>query len=323
MTQDSYQEPQQEMNHGERVHAGHPVPDEVRDYWRSSQEEDLAAWARHHKLTEQGRPTEEERRSIIELYEPAARNLGVDVEKLRERRHAIRERNIALSKETLEEEEAARAAKPDERVPLYLETPPPEREDITFWWARDSWTHVGEFRVFPRPDGVHYFGGITHHSGNLRNAHFEYRSFFALDAGRIPPTPTGRYLSAPHMELFGRIDGRDGDCDWVSGDIWSKCWMHRRQKLTQPTFGGVKVLGERLEVQNLFFLECVDRHASFFMPGRQNWPALVFNSGEALPNATIWAELHLFFHIQLEGTASIQLNPEVHVRGFQWPLLTG
>jgi hypothetical protein len=127
------------------------------------------------------------------------------------------------------------------------------------------------------------------------------------------------------MELFGRIDGYTGDCDITTGDIWSKCWMHRRQKITQPTFGGVKVLGERLEVQNLYFLECDDGPRSFFMPGRQNWPAIVFNRSELVDaTASIWAEMHLFFHIQLEGHgALISLNPHVIVRGFQWPLLTG
>jgi hypothetical protein len=320
MTQETYQE----MNYEEGVHAGHPVPDELLDAWRSAHEDDLAARARHYKLMERGRPTEEERKSKIEIYEPAARNLGIDVEKLRYLRNGIRERNIALSEESRAEEEAAQAAMPDVRAPLYLERPLPERADTSFWWARHEWGWPLDLNANLRSDGLHFWGTIFHHSGDLRNGSFEYRSFFELQPDRIPSTPTGRYLSAPHMELFGRIEGYTGDCDITTGDIWSKCWMHRRQKLFQPTFGGVKVLGERLEVQNLYFLECDDGYRPFTMPGRQNWPAIVFNRSELLYNLSIWAEMHLFFHFQLEGHgAHLKIAPDIIVRGFQWPLLTG
>src|SRR5215212_2777044 len=81
------------------VNPAHPVPEVVADGLRQLRNEELAALAQQDKVAQQARPTEEERRSITELYEPAAQALGIDLERLVQRHRDVGANELARIKE--------------------------------------------------------------------------------------------------------------------------------------------------------------------------------------------------------------------------------
>src|SRR5215212_4063756 len=115
------------------VNPAHPIPDEVDDGLRQFREGEHAALARQGKIAHAARPTEEERRFITELYEPAAQALGIDVEKVVQLHRELGENQLARIKEAAQGDLFQR---PPKRPPLDHEPPPPA--DHSFWWAQSE-----------------------------------------------------------------------------------------------------------------------------------------------------------------------------------------
>ena len=124
--------------------------------------------------------------------------------------------------------------------------------DANFWWARTEWHFPEEgFSAETKPSGLDFFAFASAGGGDLRIGSFGAVATFGLQPDRLPHSPSGRWRSAPHVELFGKLFGRTVDADIFTGDTWSKCRMIRRQTVLQRVFGGARVLNERIEPQKL------------------------------------------------------------------------
>jgi hypothetical protein len=170
---------------------------------------------------------------------------------------------------------------------------------------------------------LQFNGGINTHDGDLHIDSFGAVALFELQADRIPMSLSHRWLSTPYVELFGGLFGYTGDDDILTGDLWSKCWMHRDQQLYQFGFGPDGptqiILGQAHESETLIFEEDGDQSVHVGLRGYQWMPPVTF--GYIYPTRSIWARLEIRFDIQTEGAGSIlEINPNVLLRAFQWPL---
>ena len=302
------------------VNPAHPGTDELAEDLRSTREAELAILARQDEVTKLGRLSEEERISSTSGYEAIAQTLGVDVEDLRTRHHDVVTNKSARLIELLNSPFAQTFT---HLSPLNHEPGPPGPTDHSFWWAETEWAHPGDFTSDFRDDGLHFGAGISHHSGDLRIDRFGAWATFEVQPERIPHSSIGRWRSTPHVELFGGVRGYSGTEDIFTGDLWSKCWMYRRQRLFQrgigPTGPEPIVRGEREEWQTLIFEEDGGRAVRFDMPGFQWMPPIDF--GGVSTADSLFCELKISFEIQVEGAGTILwADPEVLLRTFQWPL---
>jgi hypothetical protein len=307
---------------GNIVHPGHPVPDEVAEGLRYIREEELAAQAQQDETAKLARPTEEEHRLIDEVYESVGQTLGLDVAKLRTRLEDIR----TSKTRRIRDRGVTQTPKAYKLVPLDYEPGAPERTDRSFWWAETEWEHPRpDFTADMRADGLHFTGGIFHHSRDPRHTRFWAQAKFELQADRIPPpTASDRWCSIPYVEIFGGVTGITGSEDPFTGELIANCWMHRRQRITNGFGFGPQgpvpiVLGEAGEWQPLILEQDNSRVVRVPMPGIVWMPPVRFSQ----PNraASLWAELRILFEIEVDGHGSdILADPEILIRTFQWPL---
>lgn len=215
--------------------------------------------------------------------------------------------------------------------------PPVPNGDGGFWWAStDAWGSGGIQVVF-LTDGLHFFDSIGYNGDPLVSFSAGAVAHFELHANRRPPSASGRYASAPIVELFGKIEGFTGYWHWLwaADDKWSKCWLNLRQTALQlvphdfgvPGYRSVLqpvVLAERKEVRNLIDEENEGRFKDAFLQGFTPMPPIEF--GLVNPNLSIWVQLEVRFDIQLEGWSHIKFSPEpnpmgsVLLRHFQWKI---
>ncbi|MGI8403623.1 MAG: hypothetical protein ACR2OE_02435 [Thermomicrobiales bacterium] len=279
-----------------------------------------AVLAREYRFAELARPTMEERavrRDLLIESHPEYRVSSDTPERLSSLRDQKFEHFASGVRATLSDHIDTAIKYPS----LILDPPAPI--DLTFWWARTDWSLPEHMWANSASDGLHFTGGPTHHDGDLFNTSFGATALFGLAKERIPPSATGRWISTPHVELFGGLLGYTGDDDIFTGDLWSKCWMHRRQTILQFQFGMggsvPVVVGNAEEHQVLIFEENAERSIHVNLPGFQLMPAVVignFNSAYDL-----WAQVEVRFDIQLEGAGTLLwADPEVLFRTFQWPL---
>ncbi|SDF46019.1 hypothetical protein SAMN04488542_11142 [Fontibacillus panacisegetis] len=201
----------------------------------------------------------------------------------------------------------------------------PVRQDPNFWWANANFILTPPFTGETQADGFHLKGNMTYSGGSLINRQFGVASRYELHSNRIPRPDRGPWRSAPHVEITGRVIGSTTAGDIFSGDQWNKCWMHRRQTLYQFVFAppgtdNRRIIGENREIQELIFLEGSSKYKDFVLPGFQNMPVVILNQNSIFPGLSVWAELEILFHVQLEGGSTLWLNPDVLIRMFQWPL---
>jgi hypothetical protein len=157
-------------------HPSHSVPDEVTVSIRKLREVELATQSRQDEISKLSRANGEERRLITEVRESAAESRGFNREML-QRLRDVRTKKFGRVKETLDHE--AVIARPFDLAPWDFELPQPEPTDPTFWWARTDWWHssrtprepddgsAANFSADSRGDGLHFFGGVTTHDGDL------------------------------------------------------------------------------------------------------------------------------------------------------------
>jgi hypothetical protein len=297
----------------------HPLPEEIVASLNRFEEENTSSYERQAQVLADSRPTADERQIRLRersnlngnghLEEPSALK-ALREEKFDRVRTAL-ERSLELDVHTLD------------HIPWEHLTPFDEPIDHSFWWAETRVIPSAHIRPEFRDDGLHFFGGPTHHSGSLFNTSYGALAFFAIDSNRIPHSSSGRWTSAPHIELFGGLDGYTGDSDIFTGDLWAKCWLHTRQTILQFGFGPTGpvpiILGEARNHQVLIFEENADRLVHVNLPGFKWMPGVSF--GGVNTASTIWSHLEIRFDIQLEGAGTLLwANPDVLIRTFQWPL---
>ena len=290
------------------VHPAHPVPEDIVEAFATLREQDLATVQREHDIAALTRPTAEERRLIAEsrgtnAHKPGLRELG--------RKYAKRLEGIEIDL-------------PIRPGPLFHFDPapaPPAPVDPSFWWARTDPFHPGFYRSEFRADGLHFIGKFTYDDGDLFGFSLGATAMFGIDWERLPHSPSGRWRSAPHVELFGGLLGWTGPYDLFDGDSWCKVWLHRRQTVFQWGFGPSgpvqQIRGQAGETQHVINEENAHRTYRHGLHGFHPMPAVEF--GNVFPGTT-WAQLDVRFDVQLEGNSFLWLDPDVLLRTFQWPV---
>lgn len=256
------------------------------------------------------------------MYSAVARSAGVDITELQTQILKSRANTSSRLREAVESD-LAPAGLPYELTPVDFAPSSTDRASHDFWLANSQWWHPGDadWRAEPREDGLHFTGHLTHDSGDLRFANFGSVSFFELQPERIPASGSGLWRSAPHVELFGGLVGQTINGGFFSGDQWSKCWLSLRQTILQFGFGPNPVaIGQALGGRNLMFLEGESLTAFPRFSGFEGMPVLDF--GNINGSLSLWAHLEVRFDIQVEGSGSlVWTDPDVLLRGFQWPLI--
>lgn len=313
-------------------HSNHAIPNDVSDGMRRLREVHFASLAQQEEISRLAGSSEDERRMIGELQASAARARGHNEDALRNlgdlrMRKSLRLRDALKRKVALKPPYALHDW--DFEVTL------PPAPDPSFWWAETSWSTTtrkpdepdedssSTLRADFRDDGLHFFGSVTTHDGDLYHDHFGFVALFELQPNRIPQSASNQWRSAPHVELFGRIIGHAGSEDLISGDQWAKCWMHRDQQIFQWGFGPdgpvPVVLGQAHEVETLIDREDSDAVDEVILPGFKWMPPVTFRNINRA--SSLWARLEVRFDIQTEGAgAFVWIDPQVVARTFQWPL---
>lgn len=289
------------------VHPAHPVPHDVAKALAALREQDQASVERELEVAKLARPTAEERQAMTELMgvsglKPGIRAIGS--------KHAdrIQDANLIAPIGSLG------------LIPIDIQPVAPEPTDPSFWWARTDWSHPDFYRAELRADGLHFTGRFTYDANPLFGFSFGATAAFEIQWERLPHSPSGRWRSAPHIELFGALLGWTGPYDVFEGDSWCKVWINRRQTLFQWTFGPsgpVQVIrGQAIESQHVINEENAHRAYRHVLPGFQRMPTVEF--GNIFPQS-VWAHLEVRVDVQLEGNSFLWLDPEVLLRTSQWP----
>ena len=217
--------------------------------------------------------------------------------------------------------------------------PPPPVTDGTFWWANTDYHWGRGIQASFLTDGLHFFGAAAYHADPLISFSVGAVAHFELHSRRRPPSSSGRYASAPIVELFGKVEGFTGYWHWLAAadDKWAKCWLHLRQTALQlvphdygaPGLHHVEqpvVIAERIERRTLIDEENNGSWVNSFLPGFLPMPPIEF--GLVDPNLSIWVQLEIRFDMQLEGWSHLAFSPEpnpmgsVLLRHPQWQIQT-
>ena len=311
-------------NEGSRKSIDHPsrrMSDDVAASFRKFSEQDDEELAHRQKLAELSRPTKEERRELSDIYQSIAQ---IDVEQSRKLQD-IDNRRVDRVREEVKERGAWLQKNLFNQPPGVLGNPEgpsiPPAVDHTFWWAHTEINSSSSFDENFQNDGAHFFGGAFEHDGDLMQQSFTFEALFELQPERIPESPSGRWLSTPHVELFGAFVWNTLRGPLDIPDTWAKVWMKRKQQIFQPGFGmdgpTTIVRGEAEEVQTLLFEEDSSRHGRVAMPGFQFMPpVLVTNVSRP---EILSARLRIEFDIQVE-LGSVDMDPHIIIHTLQWPL---
>ena len=153
--------------------------------------------------------------------------------------------------------------------------PPP---DGWFWWAQTQPTR-NDARLSSTflSDGLHIFGDIRYDEDSTYYCFTGAIATFELHAARRPPSNSGRWQSAPFVELFGEIAGFTANQFWPMSmdDKWCKCFLNLRQTAFQLTSSGPIVLAN-LETRTTLIDEENDcRWASRVLGGFTPMPVIL------------------------------------------------
>lgn len=197
--------------------------------------------------------------------------------------------------------------------------------DHSFWWAKTQ-SHVApDMKAEFRSDGLHFRAGpkVTKYDGEI-HASFGAVAYFALQPERFPTSPSGIFLSSPHVELFGGVVAYAPNWDLIQGNGIASCTLFLRQTILQYGFGQTgpvpllvaEAKGNdqwRLYLKNTGY----SRHGA--MPGFKLIPAVAYGQNQIIPTQTLYAEIEVRFDIYLNCSgALLWCDPEVLLRNFQW-----
>jgi hypothetical protein len=204
-----------------------------------------------------------------------------------------------------------------------LVTAPPV--DHSFWWAQTQPHVAPDMRAEFRDDGLHFWAGpqVTNYDGEM-HASFGAVASFALQPERFPTSPSGAFLSSPHVELFGGVVVFAPDWDLIQGDGIASCDLFLRQTIFQLGFGQTgpvpQVVAEASGSDPWhIYLKNTGYSRNLAMPGFKLVPAVTYNQNRFIPTQPLLAEIEVRFDIYLNCTgALLWCDPEVLVRNFQW-----
>ncbi len=215
----------------------------------------------------------------------------------------------------------------DDQLPP-VDIAPVSPVDHTMWWAHTNGFTAGGIQAVFQTDGLHFFGEVNYDGDNLFPFGLGAWATFELQPERRQESVSGRYFSAPFVELFGNVIGWANlqYCPWFCDDKWSKCKLYLRQSAIQfvDDKGTWQLCGENTEWRQLIDLDGSGYGQTASLPGFLAMPAL--NFGLLRPDRTLIIDLEVSFHIQLEGSSYIGFSPgnnpsgSVVLRYFQWPI---
>ncbi len=196
--------------------------------------------------------------------------------------------------------------------------------DHSFWWAQTQPHVAPDTRADFRDDGLHFWGGpkVNNYDGEMHTS-FGMVASFALQPERFPTSPSGVFLSSPHVELFGGIVAYAPNWDLIQGNGIASCDLFLRQTIFQLRFGPTGPVAVtiaeakghdnwRLYLKNTGY----SRHQD--LPGFKLIPATTYSQSQVAPNE-LWAEIEVRLDIYLNCTgALVWCDPDVLIRTFQW-----
>ena len=302
------------------VHPDHPVPDEVARGIQEYRDARNRLEDEAFEMARAARPSADERRFYADLRDRTLTAIGADPAYVRDETNRFAgeyNQRLATARTML----SSPYAYPVGDVGLH--TTMPILTDPTFWYAHGQWFANSPYSVSAESDGLVCSGMYNHNSGDLIKLSFGWTLAYELQAERVPPSASGRWRSAPHVEIFGRLNGSSQDSfGW--GDDWCKCWMVRRQTAFQFVFAppgadNRRIIGERVDAQQIFLSEDAPFYQDWMAPGFQPMPELILT--HPFPAQSIWVDLELRFDIQLEGQAQLWIWPHQRfvTRASQWP----
>jgi hypothetical protein len=270
--------------------------------------------------------TPEMRRESSELRRRGARIMdgtGVNFEKVdAESRDFALKRSVEMS-EILKDRIARRTLKLTRFADLVPTTAPPV--DNSFWWAHTHPYVAPDTQADFRGDGLHFFAGpMVHNYDGEMHTSFGAVASFALQPARFPNSPSGSFISSPHVELFGGIVASAPDYDLIQGNGIASCELFLRQTILQMNIGATGPLpltiaeakgydGWRIYLKNTG----ASRHAD--MPGFKLIPAVTYSERQVAPMSELIAEIEVRLDIYLNcAGALVWCDPEVLLRTFQW-----
>ena len=200
----------------------------------------------------------------------------------------------------------------------------PAPVDHSFWWAQTQPFVAPATRAEFREDGLHFFGGpkVNDYDGEMHTS-FGAVASFALQPERFPTSPSGKFLSSPHVELFGGIEAYAPNWDLIQGNGIAECKLFLRQTIFQLTFAeggpGVVTVAEAkgydawsMYLRNTGYSRRQD------MPGFKPIQPVTYHQSQLFPG-TLFADIEVRLDIYLNCTgAQVSCNPNVLLRTFQW-----
>lgn len=213
--------------------------------------------------------------------------------------------------------------------PAPLPPPTPEPVDHTFWWSYTQPFLAPRTNAVFADDGLHFWDGpfVEEHNGEMHTS-FGATAVFELAPHRLPSSPTGWFISSPHVELFGGISGYSPNWDLLQGDGIVECKLFLRQTIFQWAFtinGPEKVyVGEAMGYHPnwYFYRRNMGSSGYAYMPGFTPLPAVGFSQDRFHATETLYAEIEVRFDIYLNNAgAGLYCDPRVVLQTFQWPLI--
>lgn len=144
-----------------------------------------------------------------DTYSNVARAIGLDFERLDE---MSRTKNELVTERLKERIRFSREKRIMSVLDQKLLHPIPEPLDPSFWWAQTSaFTTKNQEAAFV-DSGLRFTGGPILHTWN-GEGHYDFGATadFALQAARIPESPSGRWLSSPTIDILGGVLGHAPD----------------------------------------------------------------------------------------------------------------
>jgi hypothetical protein len=196
--------------------------------------------------------------------------------------------------------------------------------DHSFWWAQTQPHVAQQMKASFQDDGLHFWGGpkVNDYDGDIHTS-FGAVALFALQPERFPTSPSGMFLSSPHVELFGGIVASAPDWDLIQGNGIAECKLFLRQTIFQWRLGpegpvAVTIAEATVEDPWHAYLKNTGYSRNVAMPGFKLIPAVTYNQSQVAPNE-LWAEVEVRFEINLNCTgALVWCDPDVVLRTFQW-----
>jgi hypothetical protein len=161
-------------------------------------------------------------------------------------------------------------------------------------------------------DGTHMFGHSHWGGDNLAWAVVGAIDHWVLPPERIPESRTGRFRSAPHADLFGRISGWTNYYHpiWAPDDKWCKVDLILRHSVWQLIGTRWLMCGERIDPPRRLIDLANDQpvgQAHHDLGGFNPMP--VVNYGIFSRREPIWTQLEIKFVTALEGGADVWFSP--------------